>query len=125
MSSPFFVVTLFHLGGQEKEKHWRWLAVRHFFRTRPSLRLSYSLPDLDLVKDRAPEVRPKSTKGLYKFSKLLMMGSLTSFREVFPMFPRCVFFCGYFRVFLHSSSLHDINLFSIRSGIYIDSCMNF
>lgn len=55
MSSPFFVVTLFHLGGQEKEKHWRWLAVRHFFRTRPSLRLSYSLPDLELVKDRAPE----------------------------------------------------------------------
>jgi len=41
---------------QEKEKHWRWLAVRHFFRTRPSLRLSYSLPDLELVKDRAPEV---------------------------------------------------------------------
>lgn len=41
---------------QEKEKHWRWLAVRHFFRTRPSLRLSYSLTDLELVKDRAPEV---------------------------------------------------------------------
>lgn len=43
---------------QEKEKQWRWLAVRHFCRTRPSLRLSYSLPDLELVKDRAPEVGP-------------------------------------------------------------------
>lgn len=41
---------------QEKEKYWRWLGVRHFCRTRPSLRLSYSLPDLELVKDRAPEV---------------------------------------------------------------------
>lgn len=40
---------------QEKEQHWRWLSVRHFCRTRPSLRLSYSLPDMELVKDRAPE----------------------------------------------------------------------
>lgn len=64
MPSPFFLSLCCHLGGQEKEKHWRWLAVRHFFRTRPSLRLSYSLPDLELVKDRAPEARLKSTKGL-------------------------------------------------------------
>ncbi|CAJ1356687.1 unnamed protein product, partial [Effrenium voratum] len=41
---------------QVKEKHWRWLAVRHFRRNRCSLQLSYSLPDLNVLKERAMEV---------------------------------------------------------------------